>query len=230
MSVYRSPLDVGQLLWSPWTPITTLSLSDSYDYSTDAYLTSVTHNGDGNYSIGIDRGYNRTFPSRAARLFFDVYDGWTEDNFYDRILQIRLTMTTDYADKSGNPYIGIMIWKGVKTTVSPSQTGWAFCMQKYNLSTGQVFFCTNLNADIPNSTFSNDSRTQHNLFTFMPPGLSPANANQPPINPTTISSGYNNASGYSSALILKGRNIDTGTETIGVTVETRYLPGVNAYF
>lgn len=226
MTVYRSPLDVPKFSWSEYEPVTSLSFADSDDPPGDSYITSVTHNGDGNYSIGIDRGFGRTFASNGTILFFDVFDGWSLDNWYERILQVRVTMTTDYAVKTGNPYIGIALNGGATKSSYPTGTTMSiYLMQRYSSGEGQMVI-TNPASTLIAST-QNENMPNHGLFTMGPGGNYPGiPTSAPSIRQSHIENGYDNIAGYVSGLLLKQRVAGSGTETIGVTVETRYAVGI----
>jgi len=225
MTVYRSPLDVPKFSWSEYEPVTSITFADRDDPPGDSYVTSVTHNGNGNYSIGIDRSFARTFPSNATILFFDVFDGWTLDNWYERILQVRVTMTTDYAVKTVSPYIGIMLNGNVtKATYPNTSFQSAHLMQRYSTATGQTVL-TNTNSTLTGIA-QNQSMSNHGLFTMGPGGNYPGRAGVPSIRESYISAGYNATNGYVSGLLLKQFSAGSGTETIGVTIETRYAIGI----
>ena len=226
MTVYRSPLDVPKFSWSEYEPVTSLTFADRDDPPGDSYVTSVTHNGNGNYSIGIDRSFARTFASNGTVLFFDVCDGWSLDNWYERILQVRVTMTTDYAVKTGNPYIGIMLNGNVTKATYPNTSIMAiYLMQRYSVGEGQMVI-TNPGSTLTAST-QNQNMPNHGLFTMGPGGNYPGiPGTAPSIRESFISAGYNATSGYVSGLLLKQRTAGSGTETIGVTIETRYAVGI----
>jgi hypothetical protein len=209
-----APAAAGGGGWSTAEPVTTLSTGDMHEFNA-GLIDSLTHNGNGNYTLVRDRTITgQTFVQRSTYLWFDPFDGWSQAEWGSRILQIRVTITSDWTNKVDDVNHGICLNVGAKAL--PNVAMWHI-KQRQTGGNGKLTAAT---ATFSPTTLRNSTMTEAELASYM---LVPGDYFQSQIDVDNINTGYNVGGGYTCALFLKQRVAGTGTDSLDFTIDKRYL-------